>query len=358
MNASERNFQGKLFVLEALRVAKTKSLEDFIEIEREKNIRDVVSDLIEAKAKGFRGIVITALTGMHLDETYNPLTDFYKCSPRSIFEGGIWYALQENNIPCGKSDPLNVAKNAGTLNEDWAKGKRPESAAIAVVVFLKIILKSNKDYRIKLVEYFFFRLFKYAEKIKSFKVSDDVSSSSSRQLLCDKLVRFTLNFPEAGHFPQLLIYQLLREVFKNSSYKIEGGGESVFGTNTTSKKPADIWMENNGTISNLYEVTVKEVNLKRLDDVIDALNSTGFYNLPITFICRIPEDVQNLPIEKYNYVYKGRNFDFVDYEFFCKSMCALLTDEALNSVFDVFKASVESIQISIKTKTGWNEIFL
>ena len=57
------------------------------------------------------------MTGLHLNDSYDPLNNFYGCNPRSIFEGGIWYALQENGIPCGKSDPLNVAKNINELNE-------------------------------------------------------------------------------------------------------------------------------------------------------------------------------------------------------------------------------------------------
>ena len=77
----------------------------------------------------------------------------------------IWYALQENGIPCGKSDPLNVAKNTSHLNEEWAKGKRPESAATAVVKFLSIVMDSGRAKRARLIDFFFFRLWKYAESV-------------------------------------------------------------------------------------------------------------------------------------------------------------------------------------------------
>ncbi len=83
-----------------------------------------------------------------------------------------------------------------------------------------------------------------------------------------------------------------------------GGEESVFGTNTTSKKPADIWLENNDTQTNLYEVTVKPVSKKRLDDSLDALKSTGHLNHSVTFICRMPYDIKELEVENGSYTYK------------------------------------------------------
>lgn len=69
-----------------------------------------------------------------------------------------FYALQENDIPCGKSDPLNVAKNINRLNEDWAMGKRPAKAALAAVGFLRLILEADDRKRERLIDYFFFRL--------------------------------------------------------------------------------------------------------------------------------------------------------------------------------------------------------
>jgi len=135
----ERNNSGKYYVNTRLGVAKTKSLEDFPEFTSSTEIYKLLSELIEVNAKGFRGVVVTALTGLHLDDGYDPLNNFYGCNPRSIFESGIWYALQENGIPCGKSDPLNVAKNANQLNEDWARGRRPQSAAMAVVNTLELL---------------------------------------------------------------------------------------------------------------------------------------------------------------------------------------------------------------------------
>lgn len=120
---AERNYSGQYYVNTRLGVAKTKRADDFPEFGPNTSEHKLLTELIDVNAKGFRGVVVTALTGLHLNENYDPINDFYACNPRSIFEGGIWYALQDNGIPCGKSDPLNVAKNANQLNEDWARGR-------------------------------------------------------------------------------------------------------------------------------------------------------------------------------------------------------------------------------------------
>ncbi len=326
MKITERNNAGRYYVNTRLGVAKTKQEEDFPEFATDSVIYKLLTDLIEVNAKGFRGIVITALTGMHLNENYDPLNNFYGCNPRSIFEGGVWYALQENGIPCGKSDPLNVAKNATQLNESWAQGKRPQTAAMAVVSFLRLVLESNKYKRAKLIDYFFFRLSKYSQSITGYQIIKVESSKYSRQIIGARLIDFTLQYPESGSLPQYLIFQLFSGLFRISNVIVTGGNESVFGTNTTSKKPADIWFEVEGVPTNLYEVTVKPVTQKRLDDIIDALQITGHINHSITFICRMDSDVQTLHLINGNCQYKGKQFDFIDYRNFCLSLFALIND--------------------------------
>jgi hypothetical protein len=353
---SERNNSGQYYVNTRLGVAKTKTQEDFSEYDISSEVYVLLTDLIEVNAKGFRGVVVTALTGLHLDESYDPLNDFYACNPRAIFESGIWYALQENGIPCGKSDPLNVAKNANQLNAEWAKGRRPQAAAMAVVKFLELIMTSGKSARARLIDYFFFRLWKYAESITSYEIVE-IDSSASRQEVGGNLAEFTLKYPESGNLPQFLVSQLLNSTFSSSKINVIGGDESVFGTNTTSKKPADIWLENEGVETNLYEVTVKPVSKKRLDDSLDALQSTGHLNHSVTFVCRIPNDIAELDVKDGSYSYKGKNFDFIDYKSFCCSLCAVLSDDEFEKVLTNVAEFVQDMHISLRTKEGWNEFF-
>lgn len=354
---SERNSSGQYYVNTRLGVAKTKSASDFPEFGTSTEVHKLLTDLVEVNAKGFRGVVVTALTGMHLNDEYDPLDDFYGCNPRAIFEEGIWYALQDNGIPCGKSDPLNVAKNANQLNEEWARGRRPQSAAMAVVKFLRMVTNASKAKKARLIDYFFFRLFAYSQSISKYELADVETLSTSRQEIGSRLIEFTLNYPESGNLPQFLVGRLLACIFGTSEIKVIGGNESVFGTNTTSKKPSDIWLEIDGVETNLYEITVKKVSKKRLDDSLDALKSTGHLEKPVTFICRLPEDVGELEVEKGSYTYKGKHFDFVDYRSFCSTLFALLSDEHLDKVVQSVAEFVQDKHVSMKTKSGWNEFF-
>ena len=356
-NIAERNTSGQYYVNTRLGVAKTKKEEDFPEFKPGSSVHELLTDLIEVNAKGFRGVVVTALTGLHLNEEYDPLNNFYGCNPRSIFESGIWYALQENGIPCGKSDPLNVAKNANQLNEDWAQGRRPQSAAIAVVEYLRLVMAAKQSKRARLIDYFFFRLWRYSQTITGFQLAEIESSDHSHQTLGNKLVSFTLKYSESGNLPQFLVSQLLSGLFCMSETEVIGGDESVFGTNTTSKKPADIWLETDGIPTNLYEVTVKSVSLKRLDDSLDALQSTGHLNLPVTFICRIEIDTRDLDLVDGSFQYKGKRFDFVDYKSFCLAVFSILNDDECSTVMENIASFVRDKNISMRTKTGWNEFF-
>lgn len=357
MKVEERNISARYYVNAKLEHAKAARENDFLEFKHNDEMNELLTNLIEVNAKGFRGIVITAIVGLHLNPKYDPLNDFYACNPRAIFEEGIWYALNENAIPCGKSDPLNVAKNINQLDEAWATGRRPQKAAMAAVNFLRLVVQSKGKRREKLIDYFFYRLFCYAQSLGQYVIAQAESKGASNRQQAERLIQFSMDFPESGNIPQYLIALLLAEIFASSELEVCGGNESVFGTNTTSKKPADIWTEAEGLPINLYEVTVKKVNLKRLDDCIDALRSLNGLDLPVTFICRIPEDVSDITLVNDTLIYKGKTFDFIDIREFVISVSALLKPEQLAEVIVTLKNFVSDINISLRTKEGWNSVF-
>ena len=352
---AERNSAAKRYVSNKINAAKTKVESDFSEFDKTTEVYQLLTDLIEVKSKGFRGIVTTALVGIHLDINYNPLKDFYGCNPRPLFENAIWYALQENEIPCGKSDPLNVAKNARQLDKSWADGKRPQKAALAVVKFLELVVATDRH--TKLIDYFFFRLWKYAQSLSAVELVLIDPDQISKLELGSKIVEFTLIYPESGQLPQFLVSQLLMATFRNSTTKVVGGEESVFGTNTTSRKPADVWLEEQNVPTNLYEITVKKISFKRLDDSIDAIKATGHVNCSVTFICRLPRDASDLHLVNNCVAYKGKYFEFIDYQSFCLSLFALLSKGEITSLLLKTSEVVGSIQTSMKTKAGWNKLF-
>lgn len=357
MRVEERNTGARYYVNAKLERAKEAKEDDFLDFAKGTKVNELLTDLIEINAKGFRGVVVTAIVGMQINPKYDPLNDFYACNPRSIFEEGIWYALTENAIPCGKSDPLNVAKNINQLDEAWATGRRPQKAAMAAVQFLRLIDQSKGKLREQLIDYFFYRLLCYAQSLGNHILAPAESTGASNRQLAEKLVRFSLNFPESGNVPQYLIAKLIEEIFSSSDIEVCGGDESVFGTNTTSKKPADIWTELEGRPLNLYEITVKKVNLKRLDDCIDALRSLNSLDMPVTFICRIPEDTSELILSNGVLSYKGKIFDFIDIREFVISTSALLKPEQLAEVINTLENYISDINISLKTKEGWNSVF-
>lgn len=357
MNVNERNLLAKEYVNAKIGKASNSTFESFPMYTNRSDVFSICTDLIETNVKGFRGIVLTAIVGMQINNDYDPLNQFYDCNPRSIFENGIWYALNDNNIPCGKSDPLNVAKNINQLNESWAQGKRPHASALAVVKLLRIIISKSNEEREKLIDYFFFRLFHYSKSISNFQLIPSESLGNSNRQLANKILHFILAFPEAGSVPQFLIGKLLENSFKTSKISVHGSSESVFGTNTTSKKPADIWTEFANQPLNLFEVTLKKIDIKRVDDCIEALIALNNLTKPVTFICRIPEDVQSLDLVNDSLTYKGKTFDFVDIREFVISISTILRPESLVEVVDELHKFVNEINVSMKTKDGWNSIF-
>lgn len=357
MNVTARNESAKQYVNDKIILVSQLSDHDFEDLHDYDHLKSILTDLIYVDAKGFRGIVATAITGKYLNPDYDPLNNFYSCNPRSIFEQGIFYAF-ENKIPCGKSDPLNVAKNVNQLNEAWIQGKRPQKAAQAAVDYLRLIEFSDGHRQEKLINYFFYMLLKYSNSIKKINISFPSGQLFSNQMIAYKLVDFTLSYPESGTIPQIVIFYLLKQLYVNSAVKINGGEESVFGTNTTSKKPADLWSTIDDNILSLFEITVKKIDHKRLDDCILALNAIELLDKPLQFICRLPADIQTLKDVKYNsLIYKGKSFDFIDISHLICTISCLLTSQQLNEVINDLQKFIGKIERNQKTKHGWNKIW-
>lgn len=358
MSIAERNESAKYYVTTRLNLAETLNDEEFCTLlEQYPQLIKMLTQLIEVNAKGFRGVVATALVGLYLKPDYNPLTEFYACNPRAIFEDGIWYALTAKGIPCGKSALLNVAKNINRLDLAWAQGKRPEASAVAAVEFLQLIMGANTVNRNRLIDYFFYRLLHYTQSLQKHVITSVSTTSANNHVLAEQLSEFCLQYPEAGAVPQYLVAKLLSYVYQNSSVNVQGGDESVFGTNTTSKKPADIWLVENHQVIRLYEITVKKVTHKRLDDCLASLIELNLLEPSVYFICRVPCDLEELPIQSNYYLYKGKVFNFIDIQEFITVLCAVLTPQRLESLLQDLSEWLSNINISPKTKQGWNSIF-
>ncbi|MFL9877128.1 hypothetical protein PQR63_01945 [Herbaspirillum rhizosphaerae] len=361
MTPDQRNIKAKKFVSEWL--IKGRDFSPPAEVMATlSEAQRVLTDLIPIKSKGFRGVVLTAIVGMELDPTYSPLIDFYDCNPRAIFEQGIFYALQDALIPCGKSDPLNVAKNIQKLDYDWARRRRPESAAMAVVNYLKLLDKArdNPTHYTNLLLLYFHELYLYGQYVKSLYVPMQQNTNTAPLEMGEKFAKFTTDCPEGGSVPQFIVGHLLN-LLREHDLKVatvEGYEESVFGTNTTSKKPADIWeVLTDGTIGTLYEVTVKQIDKKRLDDIVDATIGQTWEDRPVTFICNLPRDITSLGILKPFITYREKHFQFLDIQHFVRITYSLLNDEQrvrFNAFVDVF---VSDVNRDVATKQYWSTNF-
>ena len=96
-SVEERNNSGQYYVNTRLGVAKTKTKEDFPEFDESSEVYKLLGELIEVNAKGFRGVVVTAITGLHLDESYDPVNNFYDCNPRRLSDLALLHAQRNES---------------------------------------------------------------------------------------------------------------------------------------------------------------------------------------------------------------------------------------------------------------------
>jgi len=352
MSASERNERVYSYVSGLfIDVANgEKVIEDIDE-----SIKVLVRNFVNISQKGFREIVLTSICGMFIDNEFKATEDFYKCNPRSIYEGAIRQALEDMMIPCGKSGPLNVAKNADGIDHSWAKGKRPEKAAISVVDFLINLEKLEGENRNNLINYYISEMLKLAEEVRSTIINvPDVEDS--RLFLAEKISSFVTLCPEGGAVPQYFFGSLL-EFSTKSQIDVFGTDESVFGTNTTSKKPGDIWTEVNGEIDKIYEITVKPIDNNRLKDCSQNIKEQNLADKVVTFVCRTPDDLKYLDFENENAViFFDVRYEFVDITNYFKYTLLGMTDSDFQDFLNKIKDFIEDYNRPMKTKQLWNSL--
>ena len=311
MSKSDRNLKVSTFIKNQLELARVP-----LKHKLDEKLVEAIDLIISCTALGFRGVVITSLAGKHIDKNFNPLVDFYGCNPRSIFEGPIRAILYESQIPCGKSDPLNVAKNIKQLNKVWAKGRRPEKVAMAVAYLLETMFSDKTTpAQFKQIQHYFFQqlLLQKREKIL-IKAAEKVLSN--RLKTADLLSDFLIQHPEGGAIPQFFCGYLLKLANDQSAtpYMVKGYDENVNATNTTAKKAGDIWEEDEtGKIHRIFEVTVKKVDANRVEDCIQNLEVLNI-NDPneVIFLCRIPEDTDSLHLKTNSLEVRNYLVQFLD----------------------------------------------
>jgi len=219
---------------------------------------------------------------------------------------------------------------------------------------------NDEDRRNRLLRLYFAKLQEYADFVNSKNVKMSSFEGVMSIDVAEKLARFTIECPEGGTMPQFIVGNLIRLLRKyDNRYNSVGGvDESVFGTNTTSKKPGDFWeILSDGNYGVLYEVTVKIIDEKRLDDCAESLFDLALSSRQITFICNLPHDTAPLGNIGSSLEHRGVGFQFIDIRSFILSVFVLLTDEQQREMIILLQEFIYDSNRQVKTKEYWARHF-
>ena len=308
--------------------------------------------------KGFPGVVLTATVGRIVDPDYSPSTHFYGISPRSLFENHIRPVLHDAyGAPMGKSDPLNVAKNENKIKEAWARGRRPESAAMATVRLTEYVEKADssslKDV-LRLLTGIYLLLSKlYHREYEMFAVGP--GPGLAHLWLCELIEQA----PAGGATAQAVVGALLEAQHQlfGAAIFLSGVGESVFATNSTSKKPGD-FLETFEDQTHVYEVTTKKVDIQRVVESSEAvLHYLAEHELQgqieVTFLCYLDDVSLNLDTNG-GYRTNGVPYHFLDIEDWLFHMLERLGPHGREVALKHVNAYVGSSSTDLRVKNIWD----
>ena len=312
-------------------------------------------------ARGFPGIVLTATIGRLIDNEYRPFTRFYDISPRALFEKHIYPTMSGiYNAPMGKSDPLNVAKNANHINRDWASGKRPEYAARAASQLVEWVNDASKrqlEALLELLIYVYLLLAKLSKREFA-----EIEAGQGPQVIYTMLRELIDEAPAGGNTAQAVVGAALEAQHQTFGVSgiLSGVGESVFATNTTSKKAGD-FIEEFESQTRIYEVTTKTVDSQRVVESAEAVYAylenveTPPLLLEVTFLCEL-EDVTLEGIENGTYVQNGIKYHFVDIWQWLFNLLERLGAQGRKLTLDMVSEHIGNNSTQLRVKTTWGRL--
>lgn len=291
----------------------------------DEDFSDKIEQLFKTNVWGFREVVLTITVAM-LDKIdfpdFKASVDFYTCNPRAIYEQPMKTVLIEKNLPHRQSGPLNVAKGQHNLDEEWiSKRSKSDQPTCRAAVELIQLMESDKT-SIEPVGVSIMRhLLTEKKELKQLDV--EINPTSDPYFLYHACARLIIMATDGGNTPQRICGYLLESFHKSmqTNIVVTGSNDSASTTSTTSKKPGDLNEEtSDGTILNVYEITVKPFNESRVRDSYNCImsyNSEHGTNLnEIIVICR-PEDchpdmqtTDSLKGTMGSYLYNGINYRY------------------------------------------------
>ena len=286
---------------------------------------DKIEQLFSTNVWGFREVVLTIAVAM-LDKidfpNFKASVDFYACNSRAIYEQPMKTVLIEKNLPHRQSGPLNVAKGQHNLDEEWiskrSKSDQPTCrAAVELIQLMESDETSIEPVGVSIMRHLL------SEKKELKQLDVEINPTSDPYFLYHACARLIIMATDGGNTPQRICGYLLENFHKSmqTNIVVTGSNDSASTTSTTSKKPGDLNEEtSDGTILNVYEITVKPFNESRVRDSYNCImsyNSEHGTNLnEIIVICR-PEDchpdmqpTDSLKGTMGSYLYNGINYRY------------------------------------------------
>lgn len=343
----------------------SKSIKDPAQYEH--GCSDDLDILFNTHAWGFREVLLVVVITRFIDPTFKASQEFYKHNPRPVYEGPIRNTLLEYNIPNRKSGPLNVAKAAQGLNEEWAAQRRPAKAAQSVVHIINKIERFSEQEFHEFAMALHGRFLKEADKIAQYDIKyNPIYDTVKLYVGLEELIEQAM---DAGNTPQKIVGLLLKNYFASigASLTITGYEDRASVTSTTSKKPGDIQEESSiEGVLKVYEITMKPFNEERMRDSFDTLvrykENVGKMLDEVIVLCREQDCPEELKEECKYYIgkadYNGVSYIFYDLFEWLFEQLLRLNKKGKEMFIQDFNHYVSLPDTSIKVKAKWQEIYI
>lgn len=313
---------------------------------------------------GFREILLVIAVARLLDSNYHGSKGFYDCNPRSLYEGPIRAALLARGVPHRKSGPLNVAKAAKAINEEWAAQREPQGAARAVVKVVAALDRMGAKELENFAGVLHARFLEEAVSVRALVVEARPESDPGYLLrVCMTMISRT---PDGGNTAQRAIGLMMA-----AYHEILGTGVEVIGhldrasvTTTTSKKAGDI-SEGDHERRTIYEVTTKPFGAERMREAYEGAcafdEANDCVTAEIIVICR-PDDAPAHLKETGALLYLGTatyqdlSFHFVDIDEWLAGQLLRMPALARLDFYRALSEYVNEASTAVAVKKLWRKL--
>jgi hypothetical protein len=329
-------------------------------------ITDDLDIIFNTTVWGYREILLVIAVARLIDPSYKAYSGFYACNPRALYEGPIREQLLTRSIPHRKSGPLNVAKAAIGINEQWMAQRRPAVVAQSVVRIVKLLDSYNEAELGAFLTLLLSRLLSEASRVANLVV--ETSPQSDPGFLRDISSELISSVPDGGNTPQRTVGLLMQAYHEDLQSGIVVGGfkDSASTTNTTSKKPGDVTEELiDGTLIKVYEITVKPFTLNRMAESYESVKDYATTNdspiVEVMVICReqdVPSDTSSGDSISYygKLEHQDVTYHFIDIFQWISSQLLRMSSDARLAYFESLGNYIAEVNTAEAVKLKWNSL--